>query len=395
MCDAPDVLCDTLHATSEFDDPPPDTSRPTTPLPDRSRALRRTISFASIDTVRPSNSKGIRRSINEIAETLKRKSSKKKKKHSSTQDVPKNVTYDPASDSKASPERKTARRGRTATVPLRDSSHRSEEESVLAIADRLHSGVPSEWDSPLTFPDSKSDNVVDVLLFKEDDEVWDDCSLPARTLEPGAHVTGERQSTLRTPNVDIKDVQLDIRPSETDVTIWDGLRASVFSFLMHSYRASRLTRGVIPFHHSAHHVFKCRLFLRCTTHPYDSVSLPDIHRVEMNCSTHSAGSRYTRPPTLQTAYEGAAPGRTTDPNGLPNVSLAAGIHLDRVWCKILDDDGTWGWYRDAFVPLSPRLFDKMEYREFKLVSRVWVGESCVEDELAFGISMLLREVDMK
>jgi hypothetical protein len=392
MRDAPDVLCDTLHATFELDHPPPDNLHPTTTLPDRSRTLRRTISYASIDTVRPSTSKGIRRSINEIAENLKRKSTKKKKKHSSTQDVPQNATHDLVSDSKALPDRKTAKRGK-ATVPLRDSSH-SEEESVPAITDRLHSGVPSGWDSPLTFPDCKSDTVVDGLLFKEEEEAWEDCSVPARALGLGAHITAERQGTPRIPNIDIKDVQLDIRPTETDVTIWDGLRASVL-FLMHSYRAGRLTRGVIPFHHSAHHVFKCRLFLRSTTHLYDSASLPDIRLVEMDCNTHSAGSRYAKPPTLQTAYEGAAPGRATNPSGLPNVSLAAGIHMDRMWCKILDDDGTWGWYRDAFVPLSPRLFDKMEYREFKLVSRVWVGESCVEGELTFGISMLLREVDMK
>ncbi|KAG8219234.1 hypothetical protein J3R82DRAFT_72 [Butyriboletus roseoflavus] len=115
----------------------------------------------------------------------------------------------------------------------------------------------------------------------------------------------------------------------------------------------------------------------------------------MLCNTHPAGSRYTKPPVLQTAYEGASPHWITRSNGLPDVKLAAGIHMDRFWRTILEDDGTWGWYRDAFVPLSPRLFDKMEYREFKLVSRVWLGESCVEDELTFGISMLLRAVDMK
>lgn len=94
------------------------------------------------------------------------------------------------------------------------------------------------------------------------------------------------------------------------------------------------------------------------------------------------------------AYAGATIGRTT-PGGLPTVSLGAGVHLDRVWSKIQEDDGTWGWYKDAYVPLSPRLFDKMDYREFKLVSRVSVGESCVEAELRFGMSMLLRGVDMK
>ena len=237
MSDAPDILCDTLlslHTTfkldaSDPDDPPPNALRPTTPLPDRSRTLRRTISYASIDTVRPSNSKGVRRSINEIAENLKRKPAKNKKKISSTQDVPKHAAGDLISDSKASPERKTAKRGRKATVPLRDSSHRSEEESVLAIADRLHSGVPTEWDSPLTFPDCKSDTVVDAAPSKEEED-WEDCILPTRTLELGAHVTPERQGTLRTPNVDIKDVQLNIRSSETDVTIWDGLRESVLSW---------------------------------------------------------------------------------------------------------------------------------------------------------------------
>ena len=151
----------------------------------------------------------------------------------------------------------------------------------------------------------------------------------------------------------------------------------------------------MPFHHSAHHLFKCRLYLRCTAHLYDAVSPPDIHRVEVHCNTHPTGSRYAKPPVLQAAYEGASPGFITGASGLPNVNLAAGIHMDRLWCAIQDDDGTWGWYRDAFIPLSPRLFAKIEYREFKLVCRVWLGESCVEDELTFGISMLLREVHMK
>lgn len=115
----------------------------------------------------------------------------------------------------------------------------------------------------------------------------------------------------------------------------------------------------------------------------------------MDCNTRPAGLRYARPTSLQTAYKGAAPGSLASPSGLPNVKLADGIHMDKVWCKIQGDDGTWGWYRDAYIPLSPRLFDKVEYREFKLVSRAWVGESCVEGDLTFGISMLLRGVDME
>ncbi|KAF8131466.1 hypothetical protein EV363DRAFT_1583749 [Boletus edulis] len=371
MYDAPDRLCDTFYATFEDGDPPIDTSRPTTPLPDRSRTLRRTISYASIDTVRPPN-KGIRRRIEDIAENLKQKSTKKKKNQPSIQDVLKNAARDGKSDSKIPPESRKARHGQKATSPLRDSLHQPEEKSVLSIADRLNSSAPLDFelDPPLTVSGCKSDSLVDALLFTEEEDVLGDCAFPVRCLQPGAHVATEHKDTFQSPKIDIKDVQLDIRASETDVTIWDGLQ-------------------------TPHHVFKYRLFLRCTTHPYDSVSLPDIRRVETDCNTKPAGSRYARPPVLQAAYLGAAPGRVTNLSELPKVNPKAGIHMDRVWCKIRDDDGTWGWYRDAFVPLSSRLFDKMEYREFELVSRVWVGESWIENELTFGISMLLRGVDMK
>lgn len=115
----------------------------------------------------------------------------------------------------------------------------------------------------------------------------------------------------------------------------------------------------------------------------------------MDCNTRPTGSRYIQLPVLQIAYKGAVPGHITESGDLLNVNLADGIYMDRPWCKIRNDDGTWGWYRDAFIPLSPRLFDKMDYREFKLVSRVWIGESCIEDELTFGVSMLLRGIDMK
>lgn len=163
MCDALHVQYDALHATFELDDPPCDTLRPKTPLPDSSRTLRRTISYASIDTIRPPSGKGVRRRINEMADNL----TKKKKKHSPTHDVPKSAARDLASDSKAPSASKAKKRGRKATAPLRDSSHRSEEENILAIADRLNSGVPSELDSSLMLVRCE----VDKPLAREDEKL--------------------------------------------------------------------------------------------------------------------------------------------------------------------------------------------------------------------------------
>ena len=77
------------------------------------------------------------------------------------------------------------------------------------------------------------------------------------------------------------------------------------------------------------------------------------------------------------------------------MKLADGIHVDQFWRTTLEDDGTWGWCRDAYIPISPRLFDAMDYRKFKVASRVLLGESWLESQLMFGISMLLREVEMK
>ena len=212
MCDTSNVPCDPLHATYDHDHPPPETLlRPKTPVPDDSRTLRRTLSYASIDTIRPSSTKGIRRRINEIADGLKHKSTKKKRQHPSTPDVPKSAAHDLVSDSKAPPESKTARRGRKPTAPLRDLSRRSVEESALA------------------------DPLVDKLLAKEDAKRWEDQNLPTLNLSLGARFAAEDQNTSqspRAPKLGVKDLQLNIRPSESDVTIWDGLQASVFSFFI-------------------------------------------------------------------------------------------------------------------------------------------------------------------
>ncbi|KAG8219235.1 hypothetical protein J3R82DRAFT_73 [Butyriboletus roseoflavus] len=229
-------MCDALYTTSELDHPPPETLlRPKTPLPDGSCTLRRTISYASIDTIRPSSGKGIRRRIYEIADGLKHKSTKKKKKDSSTHNVPESAAHDPASGSKAPLESKAAKRGRKPSAPLRDSSHRSVKESVLANADRLHSGVPSERDSPLMILDCVSDPLVDEPLAKKDEKRSEDGGFSTASLSPGACVAAKGQATFqspRTPKLGVKDVQLDIRSSESDVTIWDGLQMSVFSFFI-------------------------------------------------------------------------------------------------------------------------------------------------------------------
>lgn len=225
-----DVTSDWLHATHEHDDPSSATLvRPETPVPDDARTLRRTISYASIDTILPLNpNKGIRRRINDIAENLKNKSSKKKK-GSSTRDAPKNASHDSGPDSKASQPSKATKRGRKATAPLRDAPQRSKEENVLIAADQLYSGIPSE-DTPSTFldcvsaPPIRPPHKVDILPWENDiDLPW----IP----EP-AHITADGQRTFQppqTPEVEIKDLQLDIRPSESDMTIWDGLPVSVFS----------------------------------------------------------------------------------------------------------------------------------------------------------------------
>ena len=332
MCDAFDVLPrDFLHATYEHDEdtPPAALLRPTTPLPDRTRTLRRTISYASIDTVCPvnSSSKGIRRRINDIAENLKNKSTKKKKKDSSAQDVPKNATHGRGSESNAKQASRGTKRGRKATAPLRDSSHRSEEEKVLAAADWLHSGVPSEQDTPSTFLGCESDPLVDEPPLREDEQPWEDDLFPTWSLEP-THVTADGQSIFKppqTPKIGINDVQLDTRPSESDVTIWDGLRASVFSFFplanrylcIPSQRASpiqmstlspmyytsvrhRLPPGYPSLRDELLHAPRFRITLRPATDPPNDLRrcparLPQERQWTTQCE---AWSRYTHGPIL-------------------------------------------------------------------------------------------------
>ncbi|KAG9309121.1 hypothetical protein JVU11DRAFT_11016 [Chiua virens] len=353
MCDTSDVPCDSF-IVPEYDDPSPESlSRPGTPLPDDSRTLRRTASYASIKTVHPRVNQGIRRRIAEIAKVLQQKSAKKQKEDFSTQGIPETDVRDAKHVSTS----KAPKYKRKVKTSLQISLRQSEEGSV-AIHDTLYSGIPSARDVPSTALLCKSDS-----LFGE--VTLEDGGFP---ISCGPHVITESEDVPLILKAGFEDVELEIRPSESDITIWDGLQAS-------------------------QHVFKCRLYLRCRTHPFNAVVMPDVRRIEMTCTTHPTGSRYAQPPVLLATYAGRACGINKD--GSLHMDLETGIEIDLCWRTVLDeDDDTWGWYKEVSVPLSPRLFDKMEYREFKLVGQAWMGGDCVESELTFGISMLLRGVDM-
>jgi hypothetical protein len=151
---------------------------------------------------------------------------------------------------------------------------------------------------------------------------------------------------------------------------------------------------------SGHYPFKCQLLLKCHAQgPFDVLSLPDVRRIEFVCSTLSPEGHYAvRPPVLQTTYQGTR----IDTSSEKAIVLNAedGVHIEKTWRSTMDGDGVWGWYAPVFTPISMRLFEKMEYRKFKVVGRLWMGDSNggeqpVEAELMFGMSMLLRELDMK
>lgn len=244
MCDVSDVLrgIDALQAPFQFedDDRSHDVTRPTTPAPTRTRTLRRTTTLASIDTIRlqAPPKKGIRRPIEEITENLKHKFTKKKKKSSTKDDTTKQTTEDVASNSNASPKNEAAKHKRKTASPLRTTSHKSEE-NALKTTDRLDSVVPIDLDVQPDFPCFTPESLLDELLFTEDDPVW------AKSSGPGPWYLASRSEDITPPlpTAKIDDVQLHIRSTKTDLTIWDGLRASVLSFPSYLCRAGRLTKG--------------------------------------------------------------------------------------------------------------------------------------------------------
>lgn len=208
MCDAYD-----LDATWDDDDPIP---RPATPFPGANRTLRRTISCASIETIHPRNkNKGIRRRIDEIAE---KRDAKKKNKDASSQEVSKS-TIGGRPRIKSSRSSKEWKRRETATASLQNSLLKPEDDVDLGPPDRLYSGIPSAQDTPSTFLDCEFNPLVDVPLLDDEGEPWE------------ASLFSDRPMVFRGREIfqaDVKDVRLNIKPLESDVTIWDGLQASVF-----------------------------------------------------------------------------------------------------------------------------------------------------------------------
>ncbi|KIJ66594.1 hypothetical protein HYDPIDRAFT_109665, partial [Hydnomerulius pinastri MD-312] len=151
---------------------------------------------------------------------------------------------------------------------------------------------------------------------------------------------------------------------------------------------------------SGHYPFKCQLLLKCKApEPFDVLSLPDVRRIEFVCGTLPVHGHYAlRPPSLlRTSYKGARIDAYADGNIVLNAT--DGVHIDKTWRTTMDADGVWGWYAPVFTPIPLRLFDKMESRRFMLVCRLWMGdghggEQPVKTELTFGMSMLLRDLEM-
>ncbi|KIJ07263.1 hypothetical protein PAXINDRAFT_19543 [Paxillus involutus ATCC 200175] len=217
--------------------------------PDASRSLRRTASTASIDTVRPSSVRTVRRRIDQMCPNANSKQNTKHKS-SAKQNVTEKSSLKLASGTHnqdaTSPSRaKTTKHKRQSAIsarPLRDGRDQSEEDDISAVTARLLQTAPTAaWAlQPSLFADMVSFDDGSLSeshgsLSKEKEPPASSNherkhELPIRSLKPGSHIVEDFESVAHLPKVathDIKDLQLLIRPYESDVTVWDVLSESV------------------------------------------------------------------------------------------------------------------------------------------------------------------------
>ncbi|KAF9237068.1 hypothetical protein BU15DRAFT_63451 [Melanogaster broomeanus] len=395
-CDIPqnEASATTHGATARTSVPEAQESHPSPP--DGSRSLRRNTSSASIDTIRASSARIMRRHIIQMGPKAPLTQSTENEENAIEVSPPKLVS-EPTGPSR----NKTTRhkqRPAISTSPLQDVQNQpdDDDDEISAITKRLlQSASTVAWalqPSPFVCLAGSSDgsrfescgplskeNETIARRYANDERSHELHGLPTRTLKPGSHIAVDPESVIHLPRIvthDIRDLHLVIRPYELDVTIWDE-----------------------P--HHDHYPFKCQLLLKCKAWaPFDVLSLPDVRHIEVVCNTLPVEGHYAvRPPSLlRTTYTGARIDASS--GGEVHLNASDGIHIEKTWRTTLDGDGVWGWYVPVFIPVPMRLFDKMEYRKFTLVASLWMGESDgeekpVEADLTFGMSRLLREVEMK
>ncbi|KAF9225160.1 hypothetical protein BS17DRAFT_581734 [Gyrodon lividus] len=373
-------------------------SHPT--APDGPRSLRRTTSSASLDTIRASSVRTVRRRIKgNPKQNPKTKASPNRKNENATETSPLEHASDTRNQDPTSPSRSKTTKHRRRPVgsarPLQDAQDQFEEDDISAITARLLQIAPTAaWALQPSLLASLADlNDAELCeshgTLSKDTETATQLSgnhernheLPIRSLRPGSHIVEDLESVTplqRIATHDIKDLQLVIRPYESNVTVWDES-------------------------HNGHYPLKCQLLLKCHAQgPFDILSLPDVRRIEFVCSTLPVEGHYAvRPPSLlQTTYKGARIDTCTSFDEAIVLNAADGVHIEKTWRSTMGEDGVWGWYVPVFTPVSMRLFDKMEYRKFRLMGKLWMGdgdggEKLVETELTVGMSVLLRELDMK
>ncbi|KAH7886391.1 hypothetical protein F5I97DRAFT_1879958 [Phlebopus sp. FC_14] len=169
---------------------------------------------------------------------------------------------------------------------------------------------------------------------------------------------------------DDEKMTLIIRPYEPNVVIWDAFR-------------------------NTYHSFKCKLVLKSTdVEQIDMFSDPHVDRIEFACSTFSPRGHYAfrRSSVLYTRYQGAT--ITSDDQRI-TVLAKDGVHIDETWKSMKDEDGTWGWYVHVWTPIPLHLFEKVDARLFRMVSRLWIrGRKVAEAETIFSVSALFKQLDM-
>lgn len=198
-----------------------------------------------------------------------------------------------------------------------------------------------------------------------------------RNLSPGLEDSSEDSdfeyfmNKLREAFYAAEDLSLIIWTPRSDITIWDGHRGEYYSF-------------------------PSQLFIRCLNQEKFNIwRAPSVDRIDLTCSTIPVTGRYKPKRTSQfyTSYMGA---RLDSASNEPAVVKAKhGVHIDKRWEPVQDEDGVWGWCTNVWTPIPMSLFDRAETKVFIMKGEVSVRsraqEITMRAELNFSVSVLLRE----
>ncbi|KAI5998227.1 hypothetical protein EDD15DRAFT_306049 [Pisolithus albus] len=348
------------------------------------RSLRRTSSASSIDTIRVPSVNAIRRRLKQRGseEHIKQGRTRVEGHHSGVGALSAPATVTKFLRKKTSHEHKPA-----ASPKILGNMVQGEESGHTADA------VATATQLPVS-PCERPVDMNPTTLVEERNADSDITSSHQRLALPDAGIERPPSPMLRNPSPGLEDSSDESdfeyfmeEPKETFYAAED------LSLIIWAPRSDITIWG---WHRGEYYSFPSQLFIRCLNQEKFNIRrAPSVDRISLTCSTIPVTGRYKpkRASQLYTSYMGA---RLDSASNEPAVVKAKhGVHIDKRWEPVQDEEGVWGWCTNVWTPIPMSLFDRAETKVFVMKGEVSVQsraeEITMRAELNFSVSVLLRE----